>query len=182
VRATGQRNKAVRPVKVQASSLGHGARAEESGSPPSLAQPSLVEIAGYFRESMDRRRAIQLRAFLGLVSFDLLLSKGSMEAIQKVQHAGELRLLVRMIAIGGLVLLAGLLFQVEARNAKDRGAYRTAEEKLRRLLKGSPPESVPYATETRLTRVKISWAATWPFLASVFLTAVIWVFVGLLRA
>jgi hypothetical protein len=131
-------------------------------------------------EAMVARRNVGLRIVVGVVAFDLLLLKVAVEAADRVDDQAGLTMAIRLIAVCALIVLAGMLTQIERRNRDDRLVYRNATERVRAIRRGSTPRPVGDLREGFWTTVSRSWATTWPLLGVLVLTIAIWSIAGLL--
>ncbi|MFI9353149.1 hypothetical protein [Streptomyces lydicus] len=154
-----------------------------SATPPPAAPPSAsdyTEKASYHRDAMHERRSIGLRMFTAVVILDFVATKLVMDASGRASHPHQLTAVLRLVLVGMLLALAGLVAQLELRNRQDRIRYRTNALRAEAVLRGDPPGSVPEQAENRLYGVRQSWASTWPLVALLGLTAALWWFAALI--
>jgi len=131
-------------------------------------------------EAMIARRNVGLRIVVGVVAFDLLLLKIAVEAADRVEDQAGLTMAIRLIAIFALLVLAGMLIQIELRNRDDRLVYRHAGERVRAIRRGATARAEQDRKEGFWITVSRSWATTWPLLGVLVLTIAIWSIAGLL--
>jgi hypothetical protein len=137
--------------------------------------------AAHHRAAMVDRRAIGLKIVVGVVGFDLVVMKLAIDAAGHVADHDGLAWVVRLIATVALIVVAGMLFQLEVRSRRDRILYWASERRAEAIQTGADPAGVVSSGETRWDAVRNSWATTWP-LAGVFgLTVAMWLLAGLLR-
>jgi hypothetical protein len=155
-------------------------RAMAGESTPTTPVERYLTVASYHRNAIVERRNIGLRILVGVVTFDLLFMKLALDAADRVQNVGQLAWTVRLAAIGALLTLAAMLYQIEVRSRRDRTACRTAEERARCLFEERDPLEIPAHSETYWGSWRQSWATTWPMLGMLFLTVAIWWLAGLM--
>jgi hypothetical protein len=129
---------------------------------------------------MVERRNIGLKIVVGLVTFDLLFVKFAVDASQAVSHPGQLTWIIRAVATGAFITLAGMLTQIEIRSARDRRIYRACERRIEALQLGTDPSQISQRVDPWFIIVRDSWATTWPLAGFLLLTAAIWWLAGIL--
>lgn len=129
---------------------------------------------------MVERRNIGLKIVIGIVTFDLLLLKFGLDAGDQVSDDSELTWALRLVAVVAFLVMAGMLFQLERSNRRDRIRYRHAEARAEKIRLGeAPPREA--RSETLWYSIRQSWATTWPLGGVFFLTVAIWWLAGLIR-
>jgi hypothetical protein len=136
--------------------------------------------AAHHRGAMVERRNIGLRIVVGIVAFDLIVLKLALDASDRVSDQSELTWSIRLIAVFALVILAGMLAQLEIRNRGDRQLYRAAERRMEAIRLGEDLTKVKPVEESWPYTVRQAWATTWPLLGMLVLTIAIWWMAGLL--
>jgi hypothetical protein len=136
--------------------------------------------ASHHRGAMVERRNIGLRIVVGIVAFDLLVLKLALDAADQVSDQSELTWAIRGIAVFALIVLTGMLVQLEIRNRGDRQVYRAAERRMEAIRRGEDPAGIEAPEEALSYTVRQAWATTWPLLGVAVLTVAIFVMAGLL--
>ena len=139
-----------------------------------------LAYAAHHRDAMVDRRAIGLKIVVAVVGFDLVVMKLAIDAADNVTNHQELAWIVRLIAVGAFVVLAGMLTQLEIRSRRDRMVYWACQLRAEAIREGRDPANVTPAAETPLKTVRNSWASTWPLLGVFGLTVAICWLAGLL--
>ncbi|MFD9412430.1 hypothetical protein ACFWBN_36230 [Streptomyces sp. NPDC059989] len=129
---------------------------------------------------MTERRKIGLQVAVGAITFDLLMMKLALDAVDRVKDVQQLGWILRIAAIAAFLGSVGMLAQIEARSKKDRTRYDTAAAKAEAIREGNQlPAAV---TEDFWKSFWRSWATTWPLLGVLGLTISVCWFAALLKA
>jgi hypothetical protein len=123
---------------------------------------------------MIERRAVGFKAFVGLITFDLVVMRGSEDAIQHVSSPNVIRFALGGAAVAGFLTLFLMLSQIEEHNAIDRGKYNAVRNELDRILfLTSENDKQPKASGLRgkWQTLTLKWAYTGPLFGSLVLTA-----------
>jgi hypothetical protein len=89
-------------------------------------------------------------------------------------------LAIRLVAVAASVVMAGMLFQVERSNRRDRIRYRHAEARAEKIRLGEAPPRDPRPESTWYS-IRQSWATTWPLGGVLLFTVAIWWIAGIVR-
>jgi len=118
---------------------------------------SLME---YFRKSMEVRRSLELKFFVGAVVVSLLIYKEAFEHIRDLYTYPMLLWAIVSIYFGVFVIFTGVSIQMQYVNRKARQRYRNLEDKLFNHLNNITKELESYE-ENFLNSFKKSWSSTW---------------------
>lgn len=133
-----------------------------------------LELLKYHQKAMESRRSIGFKAFLSLVTFDLIILKGTID-IKEIIYS---LILLKFIIVLGFWLLffiyVGFIIQIESWNKKNRLKYMELSELLYNKEGEEPNAKItPKAgikSESCLETICNSWTGTWPCITLLFFT------------
>jgi hypothetical protein len=147
-------------------------------------QPDLTVVlaqAGHHRDATTERRTVGLKIVVGIVGFDLAVTKLAIDAASHVKNIQELAWSLRGIAVVALVVVTGMLCQIELRSRHDRQIYVGAERRAEAIQAGCDPGAINQPIDSLPKTFANAWATTWPLLGIAALTAAMCVLAGSLR-
>jgi len=154
------------------------ARTDQKPAPDKKLLEHYLSLLAYHRNAMEERRRIEIRTFVGIVVFFLVVVNGAIAIRADVQNLVCLKIILSILFLLAPWLFLGFLYQIEKRNWSNRDAYLKIEEKVHQVLEVPVPRSVD--KRMPCTEWKQAWAATWLWgmvvaLAIAAIAVVVWV-------